>query len=291
MSKDNFVDGQNSQKSSHHRGFSIYFLSRRIDFMTMEEILKIICSTAILKKKLILASYNVHSFNLSMHMHKLLEYQDDADIARCDGVGIIKGLKLVGIDIPLNYKISGTELIPKLIERCNRDRLSVFLLGAKPEILTQALSRQQEQYPNLEITGHHGYFNPTESSQNNSAIEQINRFAPDILLVGMGMPTQEIWIQKNQAKINARVIIPCGAVIDRLAGIVSTPPKWVSNLGVEWLYRLIKEPKRLSARYLLGNPLFLLNIIWAKYNALGYMELVKKDRMRDFNLERTKVKS
>ena len=105
------------------------------------------------------------------------------------------------------------------------------------------------------------------------------------------MPIQEMWIQKNQAKIDARVIIPCGAVIDRLAGTVLTPPKWLSNAGLEWLYRLIKEPKRLSARYLLGNPLFLLNIIWAKYNNRGYVEIVRKeeDMLRDFDLNTNKI--
>lgn len=268
---------------------SVNFFDRRIDFMNMEEIVQIISDKAIKHEKLFIASYNVHGFNLSMQLNEFLEYQKNADIARCDGMGIIKGLSLMGYKLPLEYKISGTELIPKLVEQCHQNNLSIFLLGTKPEILELAIFKQKEKYHQLKIAGYHGYFDKADTLQNKKVIQKINCFSPDILVVGMGMPIQEIWIQKNRKKIKANIIIPCGAVIDRLAGLVSDCPKFMSDAGLEWLYRLIREPKRLAARYLLGNLLFLFHILWAKYNNPDAIYLIGPENFQAISKNTNKI--
>lgn len=283
MKQDNLKHGSDT--------ITVNLFDRRIDFMSMETILKIICEKAIRNEKFLIASYNVHSFNLSMHLNSFFEYQKNAHIARCDGTGIIKGLELLGINIPLKFKISGTELVPKLIEQCYQNNISIFLLGTKPEIIELAILKQKAKYKKLRISGHHGYFDKEDSLQNQKVIQQINYFNPDILIVGMGMPVQETWIQKNQEKIDANVIIPCGAVIDRLAGLVSKPPVWISNAGLEWLYRLIKEPKRLASRYILGNPLFLFHILWGKYNNSNSISIVKHKNLHETNESANKTAS
>jgi N-acetylglucosaminyldiphosphoundecaprenol N-acetyl-beta-D-mannosaminyltransferase len=95
-------------------------------------------------------------------------------------------------------------------------------------------------------------------------VEQINQVQPHVLLVGMGMPRQEKWIQQNRSQLKVNAILAGGAVIDRLAGVVPDCPSVFSNLGLEWLYRLLREPRRLATRYLLGNPAFVLQIALAK---------------------------
>lgn len=245
---------------------SIYLLNRRIDLVSENTILEAICNICLQKTKIVVSHYNIHAFNLSTSLPQFLEFQQNSDIVLCDGMGIIKGLNFLGINIPFKYKVSLTSLIPKLLQECDQRHLSVFLLGSTPDNLEKALSIQKNKHPYIRFASHHGYFDHNNPVVNQTVIKQINQFKPDILIVGMGMPQQELWIQKNYEDLESLVTIPCGAIIDRLAGLVPTSPAWISNVGLEWLHRLIREPKRLAARYLLGNPLFFLNLLWAKYN-------------------------
>lgn len=272
----------NLSKTKSLPNIKINFLNREINFMTIEAILKVIHYACLKKKRLIVASYNVHSLNISMQIPWFYEFQQNADIARCDGTGIIKGIKLMGIDLPLEYRASGTKLVPRLMKHCNKNGFSLFLLGSKPEYLELALNKQREKYPNLKLAGHHGYFNQEDPIQNQMIIEQINRVNPDILLVGMGMPLQESWIQKNSNHLNTSVILPCGAVIDRLAGLVSDCPVWLSDIGLEWLYRLVREPKRLASRYLLGNFAFLFHVALAKFQGFSSVSIIESQVKNDF---------
>lgn len=245
---------------------SVYLLNRQINLVTADTFIEAICKSCNKKAKIIVSHYNVHAFNLSMLLPQFFTFQENADITVCDGMGMLKGLELMGVNLSPKYRVPLTLVIPKLLTECDRNDLSVFLLGSKPQNLEKALENQKAKHSNLNISGTHGYFEQNDAFENQIVIEKINQFKPDILIVGMGMPLQELWIQKNYENLETLVIIPCGAVIDRLAGIVPNSPKWMSDAGLEWLYRLIREPKRLAARYLLGNSLFLLQLLWAKFN-------------------------
>ncbi|MGF1539702.1 MAG: WecB/TagA/CpsF family glycosyltransferase [Pleurocapsa sp.] len=266
MSKVNLTKTKQAKWYSGSERISVDFLNRKIDFMTMEAALESIVQAAIKGKKVVVANYNIHAFNLSMLMPRFLNFYENAEYKICDGMGILKGLNFMGISLPSKYKTPLTLLVPKLLDYCDRYKFSVFLLGSKPQNLEFALQKQQAKYPLVKLAGHHGYFDKEDFQENNAVIDKINGFKPDILIVGMGMPLQEMWIQQNYEQIDASVIIPCGAVIDRLAGLVPDCPLWMSNVGLEWLYRLIREPKRLASRYLLGNPLFFLSVLWAKFH-------------------------
>ncbi len=135
-----------------------------------------------------------------------------------------------------------------------------------------------------------------DPEQNEAVIEQINHVKPHILVVGMGMPIQENWIRLHRSRLNVNVFMPGGAVIDRLAGVISDCPEFISNLGSEWLYRLWREPKRLAARYLLGNPAFVLQMALAKFYApplkvedmqLSSSSLEAKDNLGNLSLTST----
>jgi N-acetylglucosaminyldiphosphoundecaprenol N-acetyl-beta-D-mannosaminyltransferase len=126
----------------------------------------------------------------------------------------------------------------------------------------------REQYPGLELRTHHGYFE-TQGAENEAVLLDIRSYAPDVLMVGMGMPRQEAWVSENIDCIDARTIFSCcGCTMDYIAGKVSSCPRWLGNIGFEWLYRLGVEPARLWYRYLV-EPWFILLQLGASYFKLG----------------------
>lgn len=241
----------------------VTLLSRRITFVTIPTLINEINKACQQNQKLLIASCNIHSFNLSMQLPWFYEFMKTADFVRCDGMGILKTVRRLGIDLQPEYRASGTRLVPELLKHCHADHLSCFLLGSKPDYLESALQHLRTLYPGIKVTGHHGYFKKDDPHECNQIVEQINQVKPHILIVGLGMPLQEEWIIRYRDRLNVNVILPCGAVIDRLAGVVSDCPHWLSEHGLEWLYRLAKEPRRLAGRYLLGNSAFVLHLLLA----------------------------
>ncbi len=235
-------------------------LGRRIDCMAVPAIVTAVCQATLSNQPLLVAHYNVHAFNLSMQLPWFYEFLQSADIAHCDSLGIIKMIQFMGLPLSRGYRASYTLLMPRLLAACQWYGLSLFLLGGHPRTLQTALEKQQLRYPSLQIAGHHGYFPLDDPQQNAAVVEAINRCRPDILIVGMGMPRQELWLKLNRHRLQVKVMMTGGAIIDRLAGRVPECPVWVSNLGLEWMFRLCREPRRLGARYLLGNPALLLNL-------------------------------
>ncbi|MDJ0677701.1 MAG: WecB/TagA/CpsF family glycosyltransferase [Calothrix sp. MO_167.B42] len=258
---------RNYPQTSELPNLSVHLLGRRITCMTVPAIVEAIHTACITGKKITLAHYNVHSFNLSMQLPWFYEFLQNSEIAHCDSVGIIKAIGYMGLNLPIEYRASYTLLMPKILEKCNEKGFSVFLLGAKPEILETALERLKQQYPQVNFSGHHGYFEKDDTKQNEAVIKQINQANPNILIVGMGMPIQEKWVSQHRHSLDVNAIMVGGAIIDRLAGVVSNCPRLISNMGLEWLYRLSQEPKRLAVRYLLGNPAFVLQMALAKFYA------------------------
>jgi N-acetylglucosaminyldiphosphoundecaprenol N-acetyl-beta-D-mannosaminyltransferase len=273
------VKQTNSQEILEFPVLHVNLLGRHVTFITVSDIVDTIDTACANKKKIVIANYNVHSFNLSMQIPWFYSFLQNSEIAHCDSVGILKATEWMGLKLPLQYRASYTLLMPKLLEHCDRQRLSIFLLGAKPEHSQAAIERLQAQYPNTAIAGHHGYFDMQDPEQNNEVLNQISQAKPNILIVGMGMPMQENWIYKNREQIeDTNVIMSGGAAIDRLAGVVPDCPTFLSNLGLEWLYRLCREPKRLATRYLIGNLAFVLHLILAKSYSPA-LEVQSKDNL------------
>ena len=265
MPKNNLYNFKNLDRLP---SLNVYLLDRRITCITVANVVEAIYIACVESKKITVANYNVHSFNLSMQLPWFYNFLQNAEIAHCDSVGILKAICYMGLKLPIEYRASYTLLMPKLLETCNQHGFSIFLLGSKPQYLEAALARLRKQYPNIAFAGHHGYFAMEDIAQNEAVIQQINQSKSHILVMGMGMPIQENWIQLHSNRLNVNVMMPGGAIIDRLAGVVSDCPTFISDLGWEWLYRLCREPKRLAARYLLGNPAFVLHIALAKFYAL-----------------------
>ena len=158
----------------------------------------------------------------------------------------------------------------KLAEFSVENGHSIFFLGAKPGVAEKASEKLRFRYPDLMISGiHHGYFNKDENSlENRRVIRAINESQPDILLVAFGMPLQEKWLMANWDKVHAHVALTGGAVFDYISGSLQRGPRWMTDHGLEWLARLLIEPRRLWKRYLIGNPLFIYRVLRERIRGL-----------------------
>lgn len=168
----------------------------------------------------------------------LLQAVGDASLVLADGIGIILGAKLLGT--PLKEKLPGIEFAEALFVQMSARNLSVFLLGAKPGVAQQAAVRLTERFPGLQISGvHDGYF-----QDDASLIEKINAASPDLLLVCLGAPKQELWMHANAPRLRVGLMAGLGGSMDVFAGVVERAPESWRRLNLEWLYRLKEEPRR-----------------------------------------------
>jgi exopolysaccharide biosynthesis WecB/TagA/CpsF family protein len=207
---------------------------------------------------------NAHCYNTAATHANYREALHRATLVLPDGVGVLSACKLLGL--PHRENLNGTDLIPdlccELVQR--RGKLRVFLLGGRPGVAAAAGCKLAASYPGVEIVGsQHGYFPP---KQTDAVINEINRLAPDIVLVAMGVPLQELWVERYASYMQSHVgaIFAVGALLDFLAERVSRAPVLVRKLGLEWSWRLAQEPFRLAHRYLVGNPSFVVRILDAK---------------------------
>ena len=175
-----------------------------------------------------------------------------ADLVLPDGIGIIKGAAMLGT--PLKEKTPGIEFAAHMMERMAGEGMSLYLLGAKPGIAEQAAEKLSAQYPGLEIAGtHDGYF-----KEDGPVVEDIRQSGADCVFVCLGAPKQEFWMAKNGPATGARLLCGLGGSLDVFAGTVERAPKFFCDHGLEWFYRLCKEPKRIGS--MMKLPLFLVHV-------------------------------
>ena len=179
-----------------------------------------------------------------------------ADLVVPDGIGVIYGAKILGT--PLKQRVPGIDLGTKLFARMPESGKTLYLLGAKPGIAEMAAENISKQFPGIKICGTaDGYF-----KDDAPVIEKINEAAPDLLLVCLGAPKQEIWMHSNASKLNVGLMMGLGGVLDVFAGTVQRAPESWQKLGLEWLYRLIKQPSRIKR--MIKLPMFLFAAVGAR---------------------------
>lgn len=210
---------------------------------------------------------NAHALNLVRREEGLRRALAEADVVFADGFGVVLAARLAGGRLP--GRITYADWAWNLARLAEAEGLSVFLLGARPGVAERAAGRLLGACPKLRVAGtHHGYFDRRpESRENREVLERIREAAPDLLLVGLGMPAQEDWISRNRDRIEARVALSCGAAFDYVSGELRRGPVFLRENGFEWLARLLIEPGRLWRRYLLGNPVFLARALGAAVRA------------------------
>jgi len=176
-----------------------------------------------------------------------------------DGSGIKIACNI--LNTPIRQNLNGTDLFPSLCKMAQKEGMKLFLYGAKEGVAKQVKQNMQKEYPGLQIVGAVRGFD----IHDNEVINMINHSKADIVLVAKGAPLQEEWIDTYNHKISAPVVIGVGGLFDFYSGNIPRAPIWMREVGLEWIYRLIQEPKRMWKRYILGNPLFLFRVLrWKK---------------------------
>lgn len=209
----------------------------------------------------IIANHNLHSIYLYHHDPKMRAFFTKADYIHIDGMPLVFLGKLLGFPLRREHRVTYADWTIPLIAEAAQQGWRVFYLGSKPGVAERGARILRKRFPQLQIATANGYFDARSNSPENLAIvEAINVYQPQVLMVGMGMPRQEHWILNNLDYLCVNAILPAGAAIDYIAGAVPTPPRWAGQLGLEWLFRLCAEPRRLWRRYLV-EPWFLFRLV------------------------------
>ena len=218
--------------------------------------------------KVLINTINAHSFNTAQKDELFAEALSKGDYLIPDGASIIKACKWLKAMSQPKERIAGWDLFAFEMQRLNdrskreEDRGKVMFMGSSEKVLGLIRERAANDYPNLEVVTYSPPYKPEFSDEDNAAIiKAINEANPDLLWIGMTAPKQEKWTYQHWNELNIHCHVgTIGAVFDFYAGTAKRAPQWWQQHSLEWLYRLIKEPKRMWRRYVLGNPLFLWNI-------------------------------
>jgi len=244
----------------------------RINNISMNEVLKIAEQKIEDDEKYIIYTPNTEIIMMCQKDEEFLNLMNKSDINVPDGVGLIYAGKVKRF--PLKEKVAGYDLSINLLKMADEKGLKLYVVGGRPGVAEAAMKNVQNDYPGIKIVGtQHGYFKGAHlgefgHDEELSLIEDINKQKPHILFVGFGAKKQEQWVEYNKSLINANIIIGNGGTLDGLAGLVKRAPDVFINLGLEWLYRLIKEPKRITRQIVL--PVFMVKVIF------GNKDIVKE---------------
>lgn len=196
-----------------------------------------------------------------MMAQKDLEYKNilaDGDLVIPDGIGIIMASKIKKLG--LEKRLPGIEMMERILKYCNNAKKSIYLLGSSVENVKNAAANIKEAYPNITVAGYHsGYFDDAEELK---IVDNINEVKPDILFVAMGAPKQEKWMYKYRKILNVNVSMGVGGAVDVWSGAVKRAPRLFRKIGLEWLHRIVTNPKRIFRSFVL--PQFLLKVLLSK---------------------------
>src|SRR5262252_4232225 len=189
-------------------------------------------------------------------------------------IAVVNAAKLVSMrdDRELDQSVNCADLMVRLLERADAKQYRVFFFGASPRVLDQVLACVRRDYPGVGIAGaQHGYFAPDEERQ---VVSQIRDAHADILFIAFGTPKKELWVKHYLADMAVPVVHGVGGSFDVLAGLIPRAPRWMQRAGLEWLFRLIQEPRRMWRRYFYTNTQFLalLGREWLRAMAHGLHE-------------------
>jgi len=271
------ISEENITRNELFKNNIIHFLGTRVDNITKETALKFIKEYVKdnLTRKIFFT--NVHTIQIARKDSKFRDIVNKADLCLPDG----SGLKIAGkiFSTPIKENLNGTDLTPYLLDIARNEGWKVYLLGAQQDILIRCAAKIEETFPQIKITGmHSGFFNAEELP---SIIQNINKSAPDILLVAMGSPLQEIFIDYASNYLNNTVCMAIGGLFDFISGDKKRAPIFIRKLGLEWVFRFFHDPKTKWNRIFIEIPNFMFWILVFRFfpqlkpnsikNKLSYM--------------------
>ena len=229
----------------------VTFLNTPMDAWTMDETVHEIKQRIEKKTFTQHVVVNVAKIVNSRKDERLRESIVSCDIINIDGMGVVWGARFLGLDIP--ERVSGIDLFYQLLKMSAQQKFPIFLLGAKQEIVEKAAKVLEKQFPGLSISGfHHGYFWDNEQE----VVEKIKQSGAKLLFVAITSPKKENFINQWRSQLGVDFVMGVGGTFDVVAGKVKRAPLWMQKSGLEWLYRVIQEPRRMFRRYFTTNSKF-----------------------------------
>lgn len=217
------------------------------------------------KKNIQINTINAHSYNVAQKDTTFAKVLLQSDYLLPDGQSVVWAKKFLSKE--KLTRIAGYDLFLWEMERLNQSDGKCFFLGSSNETLKKISDKINSEYHNIHFDTYSPPYKPSfTEDENREMIEKVNLFEPDVLFVGMTAPKQEKWVYDNCRNLNAGHICSIGAVFDFYAGNIQRAPEWMQRKGLEWFYRLIKEPKRMWKRYIIGNTKFIYYILKEKIN-------------------------
>jgi N-acetylglucosaminyldiphosphoundecaprenol N-acetyl-beta-D-mannosaminyltransferase len=215
-------------------------------------------SEAIAKKQFTqVAITPVNSIVAALKDEKVKEVYNASEYVLCDGMPVKWAASLLGT--PIKERITGLDLLPDLIDLVAHKNFTVFLLGASPGVGEKLKQVILAKYPNIQIVGIYvpPFMKTFTAEENQKMVDAVNAVKPDIVLVSLTAPKQDLWIAQNRDVLKTFVCIGIGGAFEVMAGLAKRAPKWMHGAGLEWFYRFIQEPKRMFRRYFIEAPIFI----------------------------------
>lgn len=241
------------------------FLHTEVNAMTMEQTVNWIESRIQSRKPVQHVVINASKVVLMADQPELRAIINNCELINIDGQAVVWAAKLLGIPVP--ERVTGVDLMFRLLDLAEQRQYRIFILGAEEHILMKALHNLRMDHPAIQIAGyHHGYYRADEEQQ---LIQQIAQSRADMLFVAMPSPKKEFWLHRHMNDLNVPFCMGVGGSIDILAGHTRRAPLWMQKLGLEWCYRFLQEPRRMWKRYLVGNARFVFLV------AKGWITLIR----------------
>ncbi len=251
------------------------FLGITVHALTKRDILEVIGSAVNSQaNNLILGNHNLHSLYLSKRNESMRRFYALNRFTHIDGMSLVMLGRLLGHPLKRMHRAAYLDWFEDFLRIAQEQSWRVYFLGGTAAVAEGVREQIRRQYPGLEFNSHHGY---DAFAPDTRVYEDIKQFAPHVLLVGMGMPLQESWILQAVEKLNVNVLLPCGGIMDFRMGVQKAAPRWIGQIGMEWLFRLVHSPRKLFRRYILEPiaifPFVLEELMKTKDNATKVREI------------------
>ena len=240
-------------------------LGINVSVIDLSGLLRVIDHLAQRNSPSLVNNVNVHACNLAFEQPAFREVLNASDVVFCDGFGVKLAGWLTGNR--LGQRMTPPDWVDDLFALCVRKKYSVYFLGDTDEVVEQFATTVQANHPDLKIAGwHHGFFD-VQGLENKEVLATINESGADMIITGMGMPRQELWAWEAKSHLQKGVIIAAGALFRWHTGVEQRAPKWMTDFGMEWLARLLVNPRRHFKRYVVGIPLFFFRVLLKRKGA------------------------
>lgn len=238
----------------------IKILDTIIDVLDMNQTIDLVDKYVQKKIPLHLVGVNADKINELNTNNRLKQIVNSCGIINADGASVILASKFLGK--PLPERVAGIDLMEHLIKLSEQKGYSIYLLGAKQEVVEKTAQVLKKKYQNIKIVGiHNGYFNESDWPQISEEIKVKN---PNFIFVGITSPLKEYLVEYLQNDGNDGVFMGVGGSFDVISGEIPRAPKWIQKINMEWMFRVIHEPKRLFKRYFIGNWKFIKSVLWER---------------------------